>query len=302
MMKENSGKIRFIAAMAIFGSIGLFRRSIDLPSSVIAVVRGILGAVFLLVLIRVKREKLDTASIRKSLLPLLVSGMFIGINWILLFEAYNYTTVAIATLCYYFAPVIVILLSPFVLGEKLTVKKILCVLAALLGMVFVSGVTESGFSGGGEFKGVLLGIGAAVFYSMIILINKKSLTEIGPYETTVTQLMTAGVSMIPYVLLTEQAGALSLSPKAAVLLLFVSFVHTGLAYYLYFGGVKSVPAQTVAIFSYIDPVLAIVLSAVLLKEPMSFTAGIGAVLILSATLISELPAGRKKSSENGESA
>ena len=290
-MKDTNGKLGFIMSMVIFGSIGLFRRSIDLPSSLIASVRGIVGALSLLLLLRLKRQPLDLGAIRKKLFPLTLSGLFIGINWILLFEAYNYTTVAVATLCYYFQPVIVILLSPIVLGEKLTVKKILCVICALFGMVLVSGVLEAGFQGGEEFKGVLLGLGAAAFYSVIVLINKKSLAETGAYETTVPQLLCAGVLTLPYVLLRENMGAVTLSGWNALLLLLVSFIHTGLAYSLYFGSVKHIKAQTAAIFSYIDPVVAILLSAVILHEPMTLSAGIGAVLVLGATLVSELEPG-----------
>ena len=286
-MDKSNGKLNLVTSMVIFGSIGLFRRNIALPSSVIAVVRGILGAVFLLAVTKAKKQKLDREAIRKNAGILIVSGLFIGINWILLFEAYNYTTVATATLCYYFEPVIVTLLSPLVLSEKLTGKKVICVLIALIGMVFVSGILEAGFSGVQELKGVLFGTGAACFYSGAVLLNKK-LKNIGSYETSIIQLFMAGALMIPYVMIAKEGIRGGIDARSFVLLLIVSFVHTGFAYHLYFGGIRKVPAQVSAILSYIDPVVAILLSAVLLKEPMTAATALGAVLILGATLASEV--------------
>ena len=218
---------------------------------------------------------------------LLVSGGLIGFNWILLFEAYNYTTVAVATLCYYLAPIFVIIASPFVLGEKLTAKKGLCVAAALLGMVLVSGVIQSGSAADFSLTGVAFGVGAGALYACIILMNKK-LKDINSYDTTVMQLAAATIVLIPYCLLTVPVSSLSAGPVALGLLLFVGIVHTGIAYVLYFGSMKDLKAQTVAIFSYIDPILAVLLSAFLLRESMDMLSVIGAVLILGSTFVSEM--------------
>jgi len=220
------------------------------------------------------------------LLLLIISGAAIGFNWILLFESYCYTSVATATLCYYLAPIIVILASPFVLKESFTWKKSICTFVALLGMILVSGVLESSFSGIQEFKGILLGIGAAILYGSVILMNKK-MKPIPAYEKTIIQLTVASAAMVPYVLLTEDTGSLQLLPVPVFLLLVAGIVHTGIAYWLYFGSMQSLKSHTVALLSYIDPILAIVLSMLLLKEPMSASAAVGAVLILGAAIISE---------------
>ena len=275
-----------ILSMCIFGTIGILRRYIPLSSSVVALVRGIIGSLFLMLVLLLSRKSLDRQALRKNLPMLALSGAAIGFNWILLFEAYNHTSVATATLCYYLAPILVILASPLVLKERLTGKHILCTTAALAGMVLVSGVVETGFSGLSELKGILLGLGAAVLYASVILMNKK-ITGIPAYDKTILQLVTASVALLPYVLLTENLGAISLSPLAAVLLLVAGIVHTGFAYWLYFGSMNDLPSHTVALLSYIDPILAIVLSVLLLHEPMTITAAIGAVLILGAAYVSE---------------
>lgn len=285
----SAAKLKLIVSMLIFGTIGIFVRYIGLPSSVIAVCRGYVGMLFLAVVLLVQRKKPDLKAIRDNLVLLVVSGGLIGMNWIALFEAYNYTTVTTATLCYYLAPVFVTLASPFVLGEKLTTKRLLCVAVALFGMVFVSGVLEGGISG---LRGILYGVTAAVLYASVILLNKR-MRPIPAFDKTLIQLGMAATVALPYVLGTVDMGQLAPAPLALVLLLVVGVIHTGVAYTMYFSSMSEIPAQTVALFSYIDPVSAIFLSAIFLKEPLTLFGCIGAVLVLGSTLVSELPERKK---------
>lgn len=288
-MKDQDVRSRnyLIVSMCIFGTVGIFRRYIDLPSSLIALVRGLLGTGFLGGYLLLRRQLLDQQAIRKNFLLLLASGAAIGFNWIFLFEAYCCTSVATATLCYYLAPILVILASPVVLGEKLTVRKGLCALAALTGMVFVSGIPEAGLPGLSESKGILFGLAAAVLYASVILMNKK-MTAIPSLDQTIFQLGFASAAMVPYVLLTVSPAVLSFDAISVVMLCILGAVHTGLAYLLYFGSMGRLKAHTVALFSYIDPVLAILLSSLLLKEPLTPGGILGAILILGAACISQL--------------
>ena len=292
MEKETNAKASLILAMVIFGTIGIFRKYIPMPSGIVACARGILGVAFLLVFIKIKKIKMDREAIKKHLCILLVSGGFIGLNWVLLFESYRYTSVAVATLCYYMAPIFVMIVSPFLLKEKLTVKKVLCVIVALIGMVFVSGVLDGGISDVSEMKGILFGLGAAALYATVIMMNQK-LREVPTYDKTIMQLGAAAVVLIPYILFVEDLSAVVLTPLIVFMLIIVGVVHTGIAYALYFGSKNGLKAQTVALFSYIDPIVAIILSAMFLKEPMTIYCAIGAVLVLGATMISELPEKRK---------
>ena len=281
-----NGKITL--SMFIFGTIGLFRRWIDLPSSLVAMARGAIGTIFLLLVLLARKERLDRRAIRQALPVLVLSSAAMGVNWILLFEAYNYTSVATATLCYYFAPMFIILASPLVLRERMTARKMACVLAAFAGMVFVSGVLETGFSGASELRGVALALGAAVLYATVVILNKR-LTDLSAFDRTIMQLGISAVVLLPYVLLTESVGELTFAAPSVLLLLVVGVVHTGLAYSLYFGALPEVKAQTAAILSYIDPVVAVLLSALLLRERMDMLGVVGAVLVIGAALVSELP-------------
>jgi RarD protein len=277
--------------MLIFGTVGIFRRYIPLSSGVIAFVRGVVGTLFLTGVMALKRQKQDGAAIKKNAVLLLVSGALIGFNWMLLFEAYNYTSVATATLAYYMSPVFVVLASPFLLKERMTAKKGICVATSVVGMLLVSGVFSQ--EGTGDFRGILLGLGAALLYASVVLINKK-ITNISAYDKTVVQLAAAAAVMVPYLLLTEDFVAMSLTPLAGVLLLVMGIVHTGVAYALYFGSFDKLSAQTVAVFGYLDPVAAVILSALILRESMDAPQIFGAVLILAAAVAGDITWKKKK--------
>ena len=282
-----------IFSVSVFGTIGIFVRWIGLPSSVIALVRGAVGAAFLLLLARFRHAPIDRAALRSRWQLLLLSAAMMSFNWITLFEAYRYTTVATATLCYYMAPIFVTLISPILLKERLTARKLLCVFLALAGMVFVSGVPQSGLPGPSEAKGILLALCSAALYAGVILINKY-LAGVPAYDRTLLQLAGAAAVMIPYILLTEDLSAHTFTPLGTVLQLIVAVFHTGWCYSLYFGSMTVLSAQTAALFSYIDPIVAILLSALLLKEPLGWSGVLGAALVLGSTLASELPVGRSK--------
>lgn len=277
-----------VISMVIFGTIGLVRRSIPLPSDVIAFARGILGGVFLILYLKVTGRPLNwTAIRRRDFLLLVFTGAMIGFNWILLFEAYNNTTVAIATLCYYMQPVIILLVSPFVLKEKLTAKKTACIIAAVIGMFLISGVSGQAGMQGNHMRGILFGLGAAVLYAGVVLLNKK-LADVPVFEKTIIQLLSAALCLLPYMVIHGTLHAYALEGTGIWMLLVAGILHTGIAYALYFSAVGGLPAQTSALFGYIDPVTAILLSALFLHEPLSAAGIAGTVLIIGSALVSEL--------------
>lgn len=279
-------EMKLVSSMLIFGTIGIFVRYLPFSSAFIALVRGMIGTLFLWFVLCFSGKKPDWQAIRRNLLLLILSGGAIGVNWILLFESYRYTTVSTATLCYYMAPVIVIVLSPVLLKERITRKKLICVLASLAGMILISGIFhETGQEN--SVRGVICGLGAAVFYAAVVLIN-KFLRNISGIEATMMQLFFGSVLLLPYVLITEDVSALSFPVLGVMLLMIVGVVHTGVGYWLYFSSLQEVKAQTVAIFSYLDPAVAILLSSVFLKEHMGIWGAAGTVLILGSALVSEV--------------
>ncbi|MBQ6221912.1 MAG: EamA family transporter [Solobacterium sp.] len=270
-------------AMLIFGSIGIFRRYLPVSSELLAFLRGVIGSAFLYLMILLRRKNALSGFPRREILRYILCGAMNGINWILLFEAYRYTTVGIATLCYYMQPSIVILLSPIFLREKLTWKKLICAAVSVLGMVLVTGLTGSETV---NITGVLYGLSAAVLYAIVVIINKKA-PDYDSYGKTLIQIFSSAVILFPYLIMTGSFQFTSLRIQTIVLLVIVGIFHTGVAYVLYFDSLKGIKAQTAAVLGYIDPVFALILSAVFLNESLSAAGCAGAVMILLSSLISE---------------
>lgn len=279
-----NAKLRNITAMLIFGTIGLFVKNIELSSSEIALTRGFIGGVTLILATIFFKKKISFEAIKNNLYLLIFSGLAVGLNWIFLFQGYKYTSISNATLSYYFAPVFVTILAPFILKEKLTLSKFLCVLMALVGMFCIVGV--DGINGGSDLIGIAYGLLAAGFYASVILMN-KFLKGIDSIEITVIQLISATITLLPYVLYVEGLGILSASSVSIPYILILGIVHTGIAYLLYFSSLQGLKGQTIAVLSYIDPVFAIIISAVILKEQLGFLQIIGGVLILGSSFLSE---------------
>ncbi|MGN0242622.1 MAG: DMT family transporter [Lachnospiraceae bacterium] len=274
-------KLKLTLAMILFGSIGLFVHYLPYESSCIALVRGVLGTLFLIFFQVARGKKTDWAKIRKNAVCLCISGALIGLNWILLFESYRYTTVAVATLCYYFMPMIVLILSPFVLKEAITKRKVMCMAVALCGMVCVSGVSYDGLQG---MTGIVFALGAATLYAIVVIVN-QFLEPMDAIDCTIVQLSSSAIILLPYTVLSGLFGELYTKTTALgiVLLLVVGIIHTGVAYSLYFSSMKDLDSQTVAIFGYLDPVVAVILSAAVLGESLTMGTVVGGVLILGST-------------------
>lgn len=280
-----NGTTKNIIAMSIFGSIGLFVRNIELSSAQIALVRGFLGTLVLFLAMICLGRKLDYRALKNNAYCLLFAGIVIGLNWIFLFQAYNNTTIAIATLTYYLAPTFVVLLSPLVLKESLSKFKVICVIISLIGMSLVADIFSGNQIGDNNFIGIIYGIMAALLYSGVILSN-KFLKNISAMDSSIAQLALATSILFPYVIYQGESWSMSSISLGALLIL--GIVHTGIAYLLYFSSMQELSAQKIAIFSYLDPIIAIILSTVFLAEPMSLAQKIGAVLILGSLFASEI--------------
>ena len=295
MKKNDIAKALMASSMFIFGTLAPFVRKINVGSGELALYRAVLAAVLVGGFLLLTKQKITFGSVKKELLLLLLSGAAMGVNWILLFEAYKYTTVAVATLSYYFAPVLVMLICPLLFREKVTGKHILCFVMSTAGLVLITGT-----SGGGkqDLLGIVFGLGAAIFYATVMLLN-KFIKGVSGLRRTLIQFLSAIVVLLPYVALTDGFTLGGITPVGLGALLVVGLVHTGVTYCMYFSALKELPGREVAILSYIDPLVAVLVSVIWLGERMSLPQIIGGALILGFTLWSELPA-RKRSSTSEE--
>ena len=275
-----------IASMAIFGTLAPFVRKIGVSSGELALYRAIMAAVLIGAFLLITRQPIPFGKIKKALPLLLISGMAMGINWILLFEAYKYTTVSVATLSYYFAPVLVMAICPVLFREKLTGKQIICFVMSTLGLVMITGVGDLA-GGSRNIIGIAFGLGAAVFYASVILLN-KFIKGVEGLHRTFLQFLAAVVILLPYVLFSGGVTLGGLNTEGWLNLLIVGVVHTGVCYCLYFSSLKELPGQKAAILSYVDPLVAVLISVTVLGEPMTLPQIAGGLLILGFTLWNEL--------------
>ena len=279
-------KARFeiVFSMAAFGTIAVFVRNIGLPSGEVALYRAVIAALALFLWQLCTRQTVRWQDVKKELPLLFVSGAAMSVNWILLFEAYKYTTVAMATLSYYFAPVIVTVASTVLFREGLTAKQISCFVMSTLGLVMVIGV--SGGGGSHDLLGILLGLGAAVFYAAVVLIN-KGIRRVSGLNRTFMQFLAAILVMTPYISMTGGSHLGSLDINGAVNLMVVGVFHTGICYCMYFSSLRYLKGQEASILSYIDPVVAVILSVAVLHEPVSPLQAAGGFMILGFTVLNE---------------
>ena len=286
-MKHNGrSRLMLMVSMAIFGTLAPFVRNIPVSSAELSLFRAVLAASLIGIFLLVTGQKIPVRSLKKELLLLMCSGASMAVNWILLFEAYKYTTVAIATLSYYFAPVLVTVASALLFREKLTKKQIFCFIMSTVGLIIVTGITDLG-SGSNNSVGILFGLGAAVLYAACILLN-KSIKGVGGIQRTFLQFLAAIAVMIPYVAF---SGGISLAAMTSLgwgCLLIVGLIHTGITYCMYFNAVEHIPGQELAILSYIDPLVAVIIGVAVLGEPLTLPQLIGGLMILGFTLWNEL--------------
>lgn len=286
MGRFKNARLMIVISMFIFGTLGMFVRNISVTSAELALYRAVMASVLLGGYFLATGQKIDFRRIGKELPLLIISGMAMGVNWILLFEAYKYTTVSIATLSYYFAPVLVTVACPILFREKMGWKEWLCFVMSTLGIVLITGIGDLG-DGSSHMIGIAFGLGAAVLYASVVILNKY-IKRVSGIQRTFLQFVSAIVILLPYVLCTSGVTLHTMNGVGWICLAVVGLVHTGLAYCLYFSALKDTSGQEAAILSYVDPLVAVLISVFVLGESMTVVQIIGGVLILGFTLWNEI--------------
>jgi len=286
-MDLTKARMQFVTAVLLYGTIGPLTRFIHIPSEVIVLVRGSFGAMLVLLFHLARGSRPDIAAIRDNLGWLVASGICLGLNWVFLFAAYAHTTVAIASLCNYMAPIIVIAISPVVFKERVGPRRLACIIAALVGIMLVSDLPAA-LSGGVDPTGAVLGLAAAVGFVGIVVCNKH-IGDVDAFDKVVVQLASSAAVVLPYVLATD--GGIPIGGADALsygLLAVLVLVQTGVAYVLYFGSMGSLPVQEIALLGYIEPVVSVLGSALVLNEPLGIAGAVGAALVIVAAAAGEL--------------
>ena len=287
MEQSTNPKLKIIISMVIWGTLGLFVRGIDLTSLEIAFFRALLGSGFLMLVSLIKKDKIKKDALRNNLLVLSLAGIGLGVNWITLFQAMKYTTISNAILSYYFAPVFIVIFSSVLLKEKLSVKNIIYLLGAIFGLFLIMKSGDLEVIGNYDHtKGIIYGLIGAVLYAVVVILNKY-IKGLSAFQTTLIQLSISAIVLMPIVIKNSTISFKSIDINTWFFILIIGVIHTGIAYLLYFSSIKQVSSQSIAILSYLDPIVAIIISFLFLGESMNALQALGALLILSTAYMSE---------------
>ncbi len=281
--------IKHLLALLLFGMNGIVASQIALNSYEIVFFRTLIGSALLTVLFRMSNGKFSFANHKKDLLYIVLSGVAMGCSWMFLYEAYQQIGVGIASLIYYCGPVIVMIMSPIIFKEKLTSAKIIGFLIVLAGLLLING---NAMHGNGSKWGIVCGCMSAVTYFFMVTFNKKSKDIVG-MENSAIQLLTSFLTVAVFVLL-KQGIAMELSNVNWYAVFFLGIVNTGIGCYLYFSSLSQLPVQSVAVLGYLEPLSAVVLSALILSETMTVIQIVGAFCIIGGAMFGELVKGKKQ--------
>lgn len=278
-----SDTLKYLIAVIIYGTNGFFVRFINCSSEFIVLCRGLIGSLFILSIMFVLKDLPDIKSIKKNSLMLIISGIALGLNWIFLFAGYKYA-ISITSLCNYTAPIMVVIISSFIYKEKLNIKQILCVLFAFIGIVLLSGLFDGHING--DIHCFIYGFLAAGGFVVIVFCN-RNMHDIKPLDKTVVQLFVSILTVLPFVIVNSSFPT-SLDRTSIIILIMMGVINTGLAYIFYFNSIDKLPVHKVAIIGYIEPVLSILIGAIVFNEQLSIFGIIGTILILVSALVNEL--------------
>ena len=280
---------KYLASLLMFGSNGIVASAIALPSSEVVLTRTLLGALLLVAALAVSNhrsgDRLASLDHPRQAASLAVSGAALGISWIFLFAAYRLIGVGVATLAYYIGPVIVMALSPVLFREHLTPVKLMGFAAVVAGAFLV---VAQGGAGSINPAGLALGGMAALMYAAMVVFSKRA-SDVGGVEAATIQIVASFAAVAVYSVATGQLPAVSALVSADLpAVLTLGLVNTGLGCYLYFSAMGDLPVQRVAVFGYLEPLSAVVLSAIVLGEAMGPVRILGAALIIGGAASCEL--------------
>ena len=285
---KNSATLRYLFALGLYGTIGLFLHFTSYSSEFVVLCRGLLGSLFILLVLLYRKEKFDHVAIRKNLPLLICSGFALGFNWVFLFAGYRHG-IAITSLCNYLAPIIVVIISSLIYKEKINIYQVFCIITAFVGMLFLIGIFDNQSTG--DPYCVIYGLLAALGFVILVLCNRR-LTDIKPLEKTFVQLLASAAIVFPYVLF-NKGFPTAFDLRSTIIVIILGIFHTGVAYICYFSSIDTLSPQSIAVLGYLEPVLNVLIGALILNEKIGLSGIIGAIMIVGASLGNELYADKK---------
>jgi len=273
--RSAGGSWRMVLAMALSGTIGLLVVESGLPVLLVVWLRCLLGGLGLAAWVVYSRQWQKPS--RSETLWLAVGGLALVLNWLCLFSAYRYSSIAVATVVYHVQPFILLLLAALLQAEALPVRKLPWLLLALLGVALSSGLAEA--SEASSWMGIWLALGAATLYAVATLAAQR-LQRLAPAQIAMLQML-IGVLALAGPAWPLMASA-QFSAHAWVAVGVLGLVHTAWMYTLMYSAFQRLSAQAVAGLSFIYPVVALLVDWLWFERRPQPLSALGMLLILGA--------------------
>ncbi|WP_144510771.1 DMT family transporter [Bacillus sp. FJAT-22090] len=277
---NGTAMLKMTLSMAIFGSIGFFTGKTGIPAEELVFVRCICATIFLGLCWLISGQHKVEIWRKKEVIQTLVCGIFLVLNWVFLFKAFEEMSITIAISIYNLAPIFVLILGSLFLKERMNLTSLLAIIICFLGSIFIIGIqnftTLTDFLGSGFIWALL----SALCYAMTMLLG-KGINGLSAYAMTFVQ-TTVGIFMLfPFM---DFAVFHGLSGENWLYILGTGLIHTGFVYFLFFDSLRKLSTVVISALVFVDPVVAILLDTIILNFRPSTLQTIGIILIFSGII------------------
>lgn len=282
-MSQRIDYLKYVGSLLLFGSNGIVASAIETDPTPIVYWRTLLGSILLCTIFITKGQHITVHQYPKDTAYMLLSGIATGMSWVFLYESYHITGVGISTVIYYIGPVAIMLLSPLIFKERLSIAKIIC-----LAIVFAGALLLNNTPGetGTNSTGLACAFMSAVCHALMVIFNKKASRTKG-LENPVLQVSISFITVAIFLFATE--GSLPIFPmQSALPLMILGLVNTGIGCYLYFSSIGNLRAQSIVMMGYLEPLSALALASLLLGEPINLIQTAGCTMVISGALLAEM--------------
>lgn len=285
-------KIKLVLVMIIWGSLGVFTRSIPLSALSLAFLRAFIALPVLFVVMKMK--KVDKVK-WQLLMPYLISGVLLGFGWLTLFYGFKHTSISSAVIIYNMCPVYVMIFAPLVLKETISKIQIGVIFASFIGLFLIVG---HNLLEGYGYMGLALSAVSGMLYATIVLINRSIKVRVDNQVATFVQILTSMMVLLPFVLMDgDIIRVVNLDPMAITYTILLGILHTGVAYTIFFSLYEHMKSVEIVSYSFLEPLFGILFSVIFVGETLTFVQIVGGFLILGSTYIGEMFQDRKLSLE-----
>ncbi|MEI4770663.1 DMT family transporter [Psychrobacillus sp. FJAT-51614] len=277
---NGTAMFKMTLSMAIFGSIGFFTGKTGIPAAELVFVRCICATLFLgLCWLLSGQYKVEDWQ-KREVLQTIVCGIFLVLNWVFLFKAFEEMSITIAISIYNLAPIFVLLIGSLFLKEKISITSLLAIIVCFLGSIFIIGIKD--FSSWSEFldSGFVWAFLSALCYAMTMLLG-KGISHMSAYAMTFVQTTIGILMLFPFMNFEVFQG---LTETNWFYILGTGLIHTGFVYYLFFDSLRKLSTVIISALVFVDPVVAILLDTIILDFRPALLQTFGIFLIFGGII------------------